>query len=51
VPEFVLSWTHDFGLDDREIVAAFEGDPAMTFTLGGQEVAGMVRRWAPGSAT
>jgi uncharacterized protein YhjY with autotransporter beta-barrel domain len=38
VPELDLGWTHDFGLDDREIVAAFEGDPEMTFTLGGQEV-------------
>ncbi len=38
MPELILSWNHDFGLDDREVVAAFAGDPSMTFTVTGQDV-------------
>jgi outer membrane autotransporter protein len=38
IPELVLSWNHDFGLDDRPVTAAFEGDPSMTFTFDGQDV-------------
>jgi outer membrane autotransporter protein len=36
-PEFRLSWNHDFGLSDREIVAAFENDPSTPFTILGQK--------------
>ncbi|MGE5177206.1 MAG: hypothetical protein ACM3JJ_12655 [Hyphomicrobiales bacterium] len=38
LPELLLGWSHDYGLDDRAIVASFEGDPSMTFTLAGQDV-------------
>ena len=38
VPEFLLGWNHDFGLSDRAIVAAFEGDPTSSFTIGGQDI-------------
>ncbi|MBN1559474.1 hypothetical protein JW998_04445 [candidate division KSB1 bacterium] len=38
VPELLLSWNHDFGLNDQPIVAAFEGNPSMTFTINGQDI-------------
>ena len=39
VPELLLSWNHDFNLEnDRPIIAAFEGDPSATFTMNGQNI-------------
>jgi len=39
IPELMLAWNHDFGIDDRQVVAAFEGDPTNTFVIEGQDVA------------
>jgi fibronectin-binding autotransporter adhesin len=38
VPELLLAWNYDFGIDDRSVTAAFEGMPSSTFTIEGQEV-------------
>jgi subtilase-type serine protease len=38
VPELILAWNHDFGLDDGAIEAAFEGDPSTKFTIDGQNI-------------
>ncbi|HEX7078827.1 MAG TPA: hypothetical protein VF363_10415 [Candidatus Eisenbacteria bacterium] len=38
LPEILLGWTHDYGIDGRAIAASFEGDPSMSFTLDGQDV-------------
>ena len=33
-----MAWDHDFALDDRRIVSAFDGSPAMTFITDGRPV-------------
>ena len=38
LPELRVGWIHDFALDNREFVAAFEGDPTMRFALAGQDI-------------
>jgi outer membrane autotransporter protein len=36
-PELRLSWNHDFAIDNRELVAGFEGDPSI-FSIDGQDI-------------
>ncbi|MBN2357271.1 autotransporter outer membrane beta-barrel domain-containing protein, partial [candidate division KSB1 bacterium] len=38
VPELLLSWYHDFAIDDCPIIAAFEGSPSTTFKINGQDI-------------
>jgi uncharacterized protein YhjY with autotransporter beta-barrel domain len=37
-PEFMLSWTHDFDADGRDMTAAYMGSPSNTFGLQGHEI-------------
>ena len=37
-PEFLAAWYHDFDIDDRDITAAFSGDPDIPFTIPGREI-------------
>ncbi len=38
IPEATVAWDHDFDLDDRRIVAAFDGSPTMTFVTDGRDI-------------
>jgi len=38
VPEMLLAWNHDFGIDDRTVTAAFAGNPDDSFTIDGQDI-------------
>ena len=37
VPEVRGAWNYDFGIDDRDITASFEGSPGASFTIEGQD--------------
>ncbi len=39
IPELSAAWSHDFDIDDRDIVSSFAGSPGVTFTLPGQDIA------------
>ncbi len=38
IPEVRGAWNYDFGVDDRDITASFEGSPGASFTIEGQEI-------------
>jgi outer membrane autotransporter protein len=38
IPEATVVWNHDFDLDDRRIVSAFDGSPTMTFITDGRDI-------------
>ena len=38
IPEATVAWNHDFDLDDRRIVAAFDGSPTTTFVIDGRDI-------------
>ena len=38
IPEATVAWDHDFDLDDRRIVAAFDGSPTTTFVTDGRDI-------------
>ncbi len=38
IPEVSVAWDHNFDLDDRRIVAAFDGSPTTTFVTEGRDI-------------
>lgn len=38
IPEATVAWDHDFDLDDRRIVAAFDSSPGTTFVTDGRDI-------------
>jgi outer membrane autotransporter protein len=38
IPEITVAWRHDFDVDDRQIRAAFDGAPGVSFTTEGDEI-------------
>lgn len=38
IPEATVAWDHDFDLDDRRIVAAFDSSPGTTFVTNGRDI-------------
>ncbi len=38
IPELTLSWDHDFDIDNRRIIAAFDSSPAATFITDSRDI-------------